>query len=204
MKNKNLHNKKNMGSDSCCTVEKNSEGNGLKSGIIAALIPHIGCILFLVLTLLGISAGAIYIKQFLMMWWAFPALILFSFTLAGISSYFYLKRNCCANKTKYISILFGGVVAINALLFFVIFPWAANVSGQSSGDVVGLSEMTIAVSIPCPGHASLIIDELKKGGAEEVSFNLPNLFTVKYDSSKVDKSQLLGLNIFKTYKAVVK
>lgn len=186
--------------ETCCVNNKDN-GNGVKSGIIAALIPHIGCILFLVLTLLGISAGAIYIKQFLMMWWAFPALILFSFVLAGLSSCFYLKRNCCANKSKYLSILFGSVVAINAFLFFVIFPWAANVSGQSSGQIIGASEIKISVAIPCSGHASLIIGELKKAGAEEVSFSLPNVFIVKYDSSKLDKAEILGLSIFKTYPA---
>lgn len=204
MKNKNSKQKDLVNKDLCCAIKNESKSNGMKSGIIAALVPHIGCILFLVLTLLGISAGAVYIKQFLMMWWAFPVLILFSFALAGLSSYLYLKRNCCANKAKYLSILFGSVIAINALLFFVIFPWAANVSGQSSSNVTGLSEMTLAVAIPCPGHASLIIDELKKSGADSVSFNLPNLFTIKYDSSKVDKSQILGLDIFKTYKAVAK
>lgn len=196
MKNKNS-------CDESCKTESKKSTSGLKSGIIAALVPHIGCILFIVLTLLGISAGAVVLKQFLMMWWAFPALIVFSFALAGISSYFYLKRNCCANKTKYLSILFGSVIAINALLFFVVFPWAANVSGQSSGSVVGLSEMTISVAIPCSGHASLIIDELKKAGVDEVVFNLPNFFVIKYDISKVDKSKILGLDVFKTYKATL-
>jgi hypothetical protein len=185
----------------CSTEVKTSSSNGLKKGIVVALVPHVGCIAFIILTLLGISAGAVFLKNFLTQVWAFPALIIFSFGLAGISSYFYLKRNCCVNKTKYVSILFGSVFVINALLFFVIFPWAANVGGQSTSDVVGLSELKISVAIPCPGHASLIISELKTGGASEVTFNLPNVFDVKYDSSKISKQQLLSLPIFESYKA---
>ncbi len=181
----------------------NVKNGGVRAGILAALVPHIGCILFIVLTLFGISVGAVFIKQFLLMWWAFPALILFSFLLAGISSYFYLKRNCCANKTRYLSILFGSVIVINALLFFVIFPWTANLSGRAIGDVSELSEITLSVAIPCPGHASLIVDELKKIGVEEVTFNFPNIFVAKYNFSKVDKSQITNLNVFKTYKATV-
>jgi copper chaperone CopZ len=62
----------------------------------------------------------------------------------------------------------------------------------------------LGVDIPCSGHAPLISDELKKiDGVSSVQFSLPNVFDVKYDSSKASKQQILSLEVFKTYKATV-
>ena len=196
---KYMKNKKQCAEE--CKVESKKSSNGLKTGIVAALVPHIGCILFLVFTLLGISAGAVFFQKFLLMQWAFPALIGFSFLLAGISSYFYLRRNCCVNKTRYLTILFGSVIAINALLFFVVFPWAANVSAHDVAGTNNLQTMKLQVAIPCSGHASLIISALNKAGANAI-FSLPNYFDVSYDSSKISKSDIINLEIFKEFKAV--
>jgi copper chaperone CopZ len=89
----------------------------------------------------------------------------------------------------------------------VIFPYLANLNRVQPSTFIGatpLSSITLKVEIPCPGHASLIIDELKKiEGVEGVKFSFPNLFDVKYDPSKTSKEKLLSLQVFSTYKAVV-
>ncbi len=97
-------------------------------------------------------------------------------------------------------IIVGSVILVVILISAAL---ALNSSLSSANNTSQLNEMTLSVLIPCQGHASLIIGELKKAGASEVSFELPNLFVVKYDTSKVDKEKILSLDVFKTYKATV-
>jgi len=59
----------------------------------------------------------------------------------------------------------------------------------------------ITVNIPCSGHASLIKYELGKSGISNVQFQAPNKFIIKYDSSKINKEQILAIDIFKEYPA---
>lgn len=182
--------------------KEDSVSHGLKNGLISALIPHIGCFAFIVLTLLGITVGATFFKKFLLARWSFPVLILLSFLLAGISSFFYLKKNCCANKAKYIGILFISVLFVNGFLFYGIFPLMTNISTLGGGEVIAnLQELKIKVAIPCTGHAPLITDELKKAGAGEISFSVPDVFDIKFDSQKVSREELLGLVILQEFKA---
>lgn len=177
--------------------------SGLKSGIISSVIPHLGCIVFIVMTLLGVSVGSVFLKKLILNSWSFPILVFISFFIAGISTFFYLKSNCCKNKIKYVATLLISVLVVNALVFYVVFPWAANLNGRMSGNSsVVLAEMDLKVEIPCSGHASLIIDELKKGGASEVVYNTPDEFRVRYDGSKVTKENLISLAILKEFKAV--
>ena len=99
------------------------------------------------------------------------------------------------------------MVIVGSLILLVILisaAFAMNSNPSSTNPNTNaneLSRMTLSVDIPCQGHASLIIGELKKVGASEVSFELPNLFVIKYDSSKIDKAKILELDVFKTYKA---
>lgn len=182
-------------------MQQNEIKNGIKSGLISAIIPHVGCIAFIIITLLGISAGSVFLKKFILASWSFPALVFLSFVIAGISASFYLKRNCCVNKTKYISILLGSVLVVNGFLFYVAFPWVANQNGKSTElQGVSLSEMKVKVGIPCSGHASLIVDELKKSGVTEVTYNTPDEFDIKYNQEKISKEDILGLAILKEFK----
>ncbi|TET84220.1 MAG: hypothetical protein E3J36_01890 [Candidatus Nealsonbacteria bacterium] len=123
-------------------------------------------------------------------------------------------------KWKYLLTLYGTTISINLLLFMIIFPIAANISsgstftaalvgafGGDSGEIQ-LSDsdslLTLKVNIPCPGHAPLIIGELKEvNGVEGVRFKFPNLFDVGYESEKTSKEKILSLDVFKTYKATV-
>ena len=91
-------------------------------------------------------------------------------------------------KWKYLLILYGTTIFVNLLFFMVIFPYLANLNRvQSSAfiEAIPLSSITLKVNIPCPGHAPLIITELKKiNGVEDVKFSFPNFFDVKYNPLK--------------------
>jgi copper chaperone CopZ len=119
-------------------------------------------------------------------------------------------------KWKYLSTLYGTTIGVNLLLFMIIFPLLANVSVSPSSatgafagiasneNVDGISSIRLKVDIPCPGHAPLISQELKSiNGVVGVQFSFPNVFDVKYDSTKTSKQQILSLDMFKTYKATV-
>ncbi|MCX6818454.1 MAG: cation transporter [Candidatus Aenigmarchaeota archaeon] len=186
----------------------------LKQGIAYGLVPHIGCIGFIAASILGVTVAVNFFKPLLMNPWFFHILVLMSIGFATISSSLYLRKNGLLSasgakrKWKYLSTMYGSTVGINLVLFMVIFPLLANVSLSSpTGAVTGINElasMRLQVDIPCPGHAPLISEELKTiSGVEVIQFSYPNLFDVKYDSSKTTKQEILSLDVFATYKATV-
>lgn len=64
------------------------------------------------------------------------------------------------------------------------------------------SKLTLNVNIPCSGHASLIIYEIKKlGGVNDVKFIGSGKFDVYYDPAKTSEQKILALDIFKEYPA---
>lgn len=66
------------------------------------------------------------------------------------------------------------------------------------------TKLTLQVNIPCPGHAGLIGYELQKlEGIKSIDFNIPSLFDIYYDSSKVSKENILNTKIFKEYPAQI-
>jgi copper chaperone CopZ len=210
-------NDSNNENQNCCE-SKPKENKGLISGIIYGLIPHAGCIAFIIASVLGVTAATEFFKPLLLNPYFFYILIALSFTFATISSGLYLRKNDLLSsngvkkKWKYLSTMYGSTIGINLLLFMLIFPLLANVSTASptTGNLIGasslnnLSSIKLQVDIPCSGHAPLISDEIKKlDGISSVQFNLPNAFDVSYDSSKTSKQQILSLEIFKTYKATV-
>lgn len=191
----------------------------IKQGLIYGIIPHIGCILFIAGSILGVTVLTQIFKPLLMSKYFFYILILISISLAIVSSVIYLKKNSLLSyagirrKRKYLLTMFSSTIFINLLLFFVIFPLLANVSlgsAQITGAAVGLNDKTslssikLQVDIPCSGHASLITGELKIiKGVTNVKFSLPNYFDVSYDPAKTTKQEILSLDVFKTYKAKV-
>jgi copper chaperone CopZ/plastocyanin len=195
--------------------------SSIKQGIVYGLIPHTGCIAFIIASILGVTAATEFFKPLLLNPYFFYILIGLSFTFATISSAFYLRKNGLLSslgiirKWKYLSTMYGSTIGINLLLFLVIFPLLANVSFAQSttGNFIGavdnggintLSSLKLQVDIPCSGHAPLISDELKTiSGVVGIQFSLPNIFDVKYDSTKTSKQQILSLDVFKTYKATV-
>jgi hypothetical protein len=65
-----------------------------------------------------------------------------------------------------------------------------------------LSEILLRVSIPCEGHVPLITGEVGKlVGVEKVEYLGTFNFKVYYDEAKTSKEAILGLEVFKEYKA---
>jgi hypothetical protein len=171
--------------------------------------------LFIVFSVIGATAGAVLFKKFLLIPNLMPILIGVSFIFATLSAFFFLKKNKALSlrgigqRWKYLSILYGVTVAVNLLLFFVVFPNAARLSVKSpelaSLELNNLFWLTLEVDIPCSGHMPLIIDELKKiDGVKTIDTEGFNLFKVGYDSSKTSQAEILSLDIFKEYKATPK
>lgn len=194
--------------NNCCESKK--EGNGLGEGIIYAIAPHTFCILFIVFSLFGSIIGMSFIKGFLMNKNSFLIIFIASILFAIFSALFYLKR--CGllsfagmkKKWKYLSILFGTIIVVNSLFFLYIFPALANMNAPrvSVEEAKGLSYLELKVSLPCSGHAPLVIDELKKiNGIKSVEYKEPSTFKIYYDFSLVSEQTILLNDIFKEFKA---
>ena len=191
----------------------------LLQGIFYGLIPHIGCIAFIIGSILGVTVLMQFFKPLLMNRYFFHILILISLLFATLSSILYLRKNGLLSlagakkKWKYLATMYGSTIGINLVLFMLIFPLFANVSisASATGAVVGIagsnnyfSSLRLSVDIPCPGHAPLISNELKSiDGVIDIKFDFPNNFNIKYDSTKTSKQEILSLEVFKTYKATV-
>ena len=205
----------------CCQPKITPENRkGFLWGAIYGILPHTFCILFIVLSAIGATAGASFFGKFLAIGWFFPALIALSFAFATISALIYLNRNKRLSAVglkqgwKYLFVLYGTTLAVSLLFIYVIFPWAvktayADKSGfrqppvsETSGSLATLS---INVNIPCSGHAPLIIEELgKTAGVKSVRYEEPNTFIVSYDKQTTTAENIKSLGIFNTYKATDK
>ncbi len=107
------------------------------------------------------------------------------------------------NKRRKLTISILGIIFAIALILFFNFGLTPDNSSEtqiySSGNFVKLK-----VNIPCPGHAGLIIAELKEiSGVQSVKFISPNIFQVDYDPNQTTESQILNLKIFKEYSAKI-
>jgi len=214
--------KKEIGKAGYRTGADRASRGHIKSGIVYGLIPHIGCIAFIIGSILGVTVLTGLFRPLLMNPYFFHILIVISISFATLSSSLYLRKNGLLSssgvkrKWKYLSTMYGSTVGINLLLFLLIFPLLANVSLATvtgaaaapdtggSGGISGSPIIRLQVDIPCSGHAPLITGELKTiSGVSSVQFSFPNIFEVKYDSTKTSKEQILALEVFKTYKASV-
>jgi len=194
----------------CCQPISKKEPKGFWTGILYGLMPHTGCIAFILFTILGVTTLTSLFKPLLLSPYFFYLLIIFSFVLATISALIYLKR-CdllsvvgIKSKWKYLSVLYGTSIGINIILFLFIFPLAANLTSATptGAAIAESSEIKLQVKIPCPGHAPLITEELKTiDGVQSVKFGFPNYFDVSYDSSATSQEEILSLAVFNTYPA---
>jgi len=211
----------------CCEDEENKQKDKtFWKGLIYGLVPHAGCIAFILFSLFGVTGAVFLFRPLLLNPYFFYILIAVSIVFATVSAIFYLKNKkilCyCKNEKgreisfslegikkewKYFTTLYGTTILVNLLLFMVIFPLTANLTSASFSpqSYTGkISTLTLQVSIPCPGHAPLISDELRKlSGILNVKFNFPNYFDVSYDPGKVSKQEILSLDVFKTFNANV-
>jgi copper chaperone CopZ len=194
---------------SCCKPKKEKEGKGFLSGLMYGLIPHTGCIAFIIFTILGVTTATAFFRPLLMSRYFFHGLIVLSFIFATISAIIYLKKHGLLSikgikqKTGYLSILYGTSIGINLLLFLFIFPIAANMTGAVV-TTQGLPELTLKVDIPCSGHAPLISNTLKElNGVKSVTFRFPDYFDVVYDSKQVTQEKILSVDVFTPYPAII-
>jgi uncharacterized membrane protein YgcG len=194
----------------CCDDKKSEKRSGLWQGIIYGTIPHIGCIMFIVGSVLGVTVLMKYFRPFLMNRYFFHYLIVISLGFATLSSFLYLRKNKSLSlegikrKKGYLYIMYGSTVGINLVLFLLVFPYLANVTGGVIGSTDDLSMLKISVDIPCPGHAPLISSEVKTiEGVKGSQYSFPNDFEVYYDSSETTKKEILGLEVFEEYPATV-
>lgn len=186
-------------------LEEDKKRN-VSQGMIYGLIPHIGCIFFIVGSVFGSVFLTSLFKPLLMSRYFFYILVLVSFLFATLSSMLYLRKNGLLSltgikrKKGYLLGMYGSTAGVNLFLFFVIFPALANISitGQT---VKTNTSLVLEVDIPCPGHAALISNELKTiAGVTEINYEQPNVFTVYY-TYPASKQEILNLEVFKTYKA---
>jgi uncharacterized membrane protein YeaQ/YmgE (transglycosylase-associated protein family) len=143
----------------CCETKKDSEKgpNGLLQGMIYGLIPHTGCIAFILFAIVGATTMSALFQPLLMSRNLFYGLILLSFAFATLSAAVYLnKRDLLsaqgiAKARGYLSVLYGTTVAVNLLFFFVIFPILANAVPMPS---VGISAMASACPLNSTGECA--------------------------------------------------
>jgi len=197
--------------DSCCAIS-NKKDAGLLRGMLYGIFPHIFCVAFVLFSITGSVVATATFKNLLVIPYFFTFLVAISFVLATFSAFIYLKKTNCfclsgvKKRWKYLTTLYATIILVNLVLFIFVFPAMANVSGgaaQNRG--IYNANLSIAVQIPCSGHASLIINELKKNaGVGQVLFKMPNIFDVKYDSEKISPEKILSADIFNIYKATRK
>ncbi|MFC1705144.1 hypothetical protein ACFLZ6_02355 [Nanoarchaeota archaeon] len=195
----------------CCkpvdeTIKKEK---GFWAGLFYGLVPHTGCIAFIIFTVLGVTAASAFIKPLLLNRYFFHMLIGLSLVLATVSATIYLKkhnmlsRDGIKTKRKYLLTLYGTSIGINLLLFLVVFPLATNMASAAptgAFSVVASSDITLQVDIPCPGHAPLISEELKTiNGVRSVKYRFPNYFDVNYDNTLTSKEDMASLTVFSSY-----
>ncbi|MBU1112171.1 MAG: hypothetical protein ABIG93_02660 [archaeon] len=207
-----------MEKKSCCSGNKEKKkSNSFWQGLMYGLIPHTGCILFIIGSILGVTVLTNFFKPMLMNRYFFHALVGVSLGFATLSSVLYLRKHKFLSwagvkkKWKYLSVMYGSTIGINLFLFMLIFPLLANVSAASptgafaaGSDFDDLSSISLKVNIPCPGHAPLISEELKTiAGVSSIQFSFPNNFDVTYDPTQTSKEEILALEVFETYSAEV-
>lgn len=205
-----------------CTNMQNKSKSGILSGIIYGIIPHSFCIAFALFSIIGAVTATAFLKKILLIPNLFIFLVIISLALATVSSLLYLRKNRCLcalgirNRWKYLLSLYSATILANLLMFFIVIPALANAnspqdpSWQIAGNQEtglaknGLATLSINVKIPCSGHSSLIIDELKKdSGVEFVKFKLPDNFEIAYDPRITSPEKITSLEIFKTYEAKI-
>ena len=188
---------------------KTKKQNATRQGILYGLIPHAGCIAFIIASIIGATFFMNAFRPLLMSTYFFYALIGVSIIFATISAAIYLKNNGLLSmqgirrQKKYLATLYSATIIINLVLFLLIFPLTANFAAARASTANEYSEtLELYVIIPCSGHASLIINELmQEDGVQEVRYSFPYKFTTKYDGNITNPEKILEAEIFKEFRA---
>lgn len=191
----------------CCRRNK-SHKKGLWSGMLFGLVPHTFCIIFLAASIIGAAGATALFKQFLLIPHLFLFLVIISFLFATLTAVIYLKKADCLcfsgikNKWKYLTTLYAMTIITNAVIIFLIFPFATNIQANyASGEMGPQKTVSVDVAIPCSGHAPLIMAEIKQVfGVNAVKFKIPNTFEITFNPTKTSLDKIAALEIFKTFK----
>ncbi len=214
---------------SCCRPAPERKGKGLLMGLLYGLMPHTFCILFIVFSIIGATAATSVVQRVLYVPYLFQIIVALSLGFATLSAMFYLRRNGqlswvgARRRWRYLTVMYGTTLAINLLLFWVVFPAAANLdltaraaapapssvatslAVAAPNSLAAQKSVTLQVDIPCPGHAPLIISELKKvPGVQKATYRSPNLFDVQFDPGATSVETILGQEVFRSFPAQVK
>lgn len=202
------------------TADTDKKDTTIMQGILYGTIPHIGCIMFIIGSILGVTFLMNWFRPLLMSRFFFHALIALALVIATLSSALYLKKNGMLSwqgikkKRRYIATMYGSTLIVNIVLFMVVFPLVANISsgsGQITGAAVGIDVMDLEqesvmlrVDIPCPGHAPLINNELgSTDGVISVRYSFPNNFYVDFLPSMTSTEDIVGIDVFRSYPAEI-
>lgn len=199
-----------MEEKNCCSDKR--PAGGFLSGLFYGVIPHFGCMLFIVLTVLGAATASSFLRPLLVNRYFFHSLVALSLILATFSAVLYLRKfgflsfQVAAKKWKYLLTLYAMVVAVNLFLFLVVFPYTANLktnvlANSNAAFNYDITKITLSVDIPCSGHAILVTEEIRKlKGVEDVGFRLPNLFDVYFNPKETSAGTIMSLGIFREFK----
>ncbi len=204
----------------CCNKEK-----GFLRGLLYGLTAHSFCIFFIVFTALGVSTVTTLLRPLFISRYFFHALVGMAIFFTTISAVIYLKRNKILSfegikqKKGYLLTLYGSTIAINLILFLVVFPIAANMRMDKGIKEATISSfrkinntvladteemITVQTDIPCSGHAYLVFVDLEDlNGIKNINFRFPNIFDISYDTQLITKEEILNVEIFQTYKTTV-
>lgn len=217
--------KKDSEQKNCCA----QKSCATKEGIIYGIIPHIGCIAFLIFAVMGATVATTFLRPLMASQSLFYGMMALSALFAMVSASFYLKKHNALSwegvrsNRRYLASLFGMTILTNALFLFVIFPAVANSIVANNNAPIGSTgvegataattanspaanptkTITLKVDIPCGGHAPLITQEIKTlTGVKSVKYMAPKTFIVECDAS-LSTEEILGLDIFNEFKAIL-
>ncbi len=201
MEKENIKAKKqdNQEMSECCKPRN----KGIKSGVLAGIIPHAGCIAIIVFALLGVTVANSFFIRFLSNKYYIPVVFSISLLIAGVSAFFYTRRfqnRRIMSHWKYLSILFASVIIINLFMIYFVFPVAAKLNNRQSEGYYSIKiDFT---GLPCSGHIPLVISELEKvEGIKAVNYVSGDTFEIFYDSGLINKEDILEQNICRELKA---
>lgn len=143
--NKNLDSEKNEPElPGCCSSKPKKEPKNVGQAVLYGLIPHVGCIAFIIGSVLGVTMLTEFFKPLLMSRNFFYILIATSLLLATISSMLYLRKTGyftsegIKKKWKYLTTMYGVTIGVNLLLFMIIFPLAANLGSATPASTASI------------------------------------------------------------------
>jgi len=157
---------------------------GFLSGIVYGLIAHIGCIGFIIFSILGVTTAASVFRPLLLNYYFFHILIVISLIFATGSAVLYLRKHGLIDlkkesgaweiqfvsegvkkEWKYLTILYTTTVGINLFLFMLVFPVVANIDSGTN--------LTSAISSTFRKEANIEVQEGENYVELEVAIPCP-------------------------------